>query len=150
MSAVERNTIEIRPARPEDLAAVLGLVEHAELPTAGVAQWLMHFLVAERDGMLVGAAGLELYGEYALLRSVVVQSGIRGAGTGAALVEHALDAARLAGVREVILLTTTAEQWFPRFGFRRIERVDVPAAVAESEELRGACPATAAVFTRVL
>lgn len=28
----------------------------------------------------------------------------------------------MSGARELVLLTTTAETWFPRFGFARIDR----------------------------
>ena len=47
------------------------------------------------------------------------------------------------------LLTTTAEGWFPRFGFERIAREEVSEAVRGSVEFGGACPATAAVMRRV-
>ncbi len=49
-----------------------------------------------------------------------------------------------------VLLTTTAEDWFPRFGFVRIARDAVPAALHASAELRGACPASAAVMQKPL
>lgn len=150
MPGTGQGTLQMRSADAEDLRVLTDLLEHAELPTVGVAQWLTHFVLAERDGKVVGAAGLELYDAYALLRSVVVHPDERGQGTGAALVEHALEKARAAGVREVVLLTTTAERWFPRFGFRRIDRAEVPPALFASEELRGACPATAAILHRLL
>jgi amino-acid N-acetyltransferase len=140
----------VRAARPEDLDAVLRLLEQADLPTVGVAEWLPRFVVAECEGELIGAAGLEQYGEHALLRSVVVRPGVRGTGTGASLVRHALDAAGAGGACDITLLTTTAEDWFPRFGFRRIERAEAPEALGASAEFRGACPASAAVLWRVL
>ena len=40
-----------------------------------------------------------------------------------------------------IALTTTADGYFPRFGFERIERSQVPATVRESVEFTSACPA---------
>jgi amino-acid N-acetyltransferase len=50
------------------------------------------------------------------------------------------------GFRELYLLTTTAEEFFPRFGFERIGREEVPAAVRESVEFRESCPASATVM----
>ena len=47
-------------------------------------------------------------------------------------------------------LTTTAERFFPRFGFERITRDDVPASVQASIEFREACPASATVMRRWL
>ena len=99
---------------------------------------------------LSGAVGLEVYGDRALLRSAVVDAGRRGTGVGQDLVETLLQRARSRGVREVYLLTTTAEDYFPRFGFSTISRTEVAPAVRASEEFRGACPDTAVAMRRVL
>jgi N-acetylglutamate synthase-like GNAT family acetyltransferase len=144
-------TARVRHAAPADLPAVLGLLAGAELPAEGVAESFADFVVAESgDHRLVGAAGLELHGGHALLRSVVVSPEVRGMGLGAALVEAALAHARRRGCPDVYLLTTTAEAWFPRHGFVRVERNAVPAPLLESVEFREACPATAAVMMRPL
>ena len=50
----------------------------------------------------------------------------------------------------VYLLTTTADGFFPRFGFSRITRDDVPDSVKGSVEFRSACPASAVVMRKVL
>jgi amino-acid N-acetyltransferase len=65
-------------------------------------------------------------------------------------VERVLDEGRAAGVREVYLLTTTAEHYFPRLGFACVDREAVPRAVQGSAEFTGACPATAVVMRRVV
>ena len=136
----------IRAATPEDAASVRDLLRAAFLPVDGIPDDLAHFLVAEREGRIVGAIGLEPYGDAALLRSAVVHADLRGTGVGERLVQTLLAGARGAQVRTVILLTTTAEAWFPRFGFTRITREDAPAAVHASAEFRGACPASAVVM----
>jgi amino-acid N-acetyltransferase len=136
----------VRPAAGGDRPAVIALLEAASLPTAGVPTTLERFLVAEEHGRVVGVIGLEHYEDGALLRSAAVHPGGRGAGTGAALVRGVLDAARASGITDVYLLTTTAERWFPRFGFARIARADVPAGVRSSVEFREACPASAVVM----
>jgi len=59
-----------------------------------------------------------------------------------------LQRAREDGIDEVYLLTTTAEKYFPRFGFARTTRAAVPETVKESAEFRGACPDTAVVMRR--
>jgi amino-acid N-acetyltransferase len=50
----------------------------------------------------------------------------------------------------IYLLTTTAERYFPKFGFERIARDDVPATVRTSVEFTSACPSSAAVFRKRL
>lgn len=136
-------TATIRLAAPGDFAGVVRLLEAADLPTAGLKPSLPDFLVAEESGRVVGAVGLEVYGDCALLRSAVVDAGRRGSGLGIDLVESLLQRAGTRGVREIFLLTTTAEGFFPRFGFTRIPRGDVAPAVRASEEFRGACPDSA-------
>jgi amino-acid N-acetyltransferase len=122
------------------------LLVRAGLPTQGVAQHLQSFFVEDDGGRVLGAAGLELYGEHALLRSVVVADGARGSGLGTTLTRRALHEARACGVKAVYLLTTTAEVFFGRFGFERAAREDVPGRVQSSHELQGACTTTAVVM----
>jgi amino-acid N-acetyltransferase len=133
----------IGPARQDELGAALAFLAGAGLPTAGFAEHFATALVARDEGRLVGCVALELYGDEALLRSLVVDRAARGRGLGEQLSAAALELARQRGARRVWLLTTTAERFFPRFGFRRVERSAVPAALQASAELRGACPASA-------
>jgi amino-acid N-acetyltransferase len=136
----------IRPATAADHAAACALLAQHHLPLDGLPADLAGFVVAEDDtGRLLGLAGLERYDGAALLRSVAVAAA--GQGVGAALVECLLDQAD-AEARPVVLLTTTAEAYFPRFGFVRITREAAPASVHASAEFQGACPASAAVMLR--
>lgn len=143
--------VQLRPAAPDDLPSVLSLLGEARLPTQGVEpRALPDFIVAERDGKLVGVVGLEIYRDSALLRSAAVDPRWRGTGVGRALVERALDLAREHGIQDVYLLTTTAEHYFPRFGFCCVNRESVPEAVRDSVEFREACPASAVVMRKTV
>lgn len=130
----------MRRARPEDLRAVLELLEQAALPLRGVKQHLEGF-VLEFDGeTLAGCAGLEVYGDAGLLRSVAVRPEYRSRGVAGRLVGALLEQARRQGLKSLSLLTTTAEGYFPRHGFTRVGREQLPPALHASEEFRGACP----------
>jgi amino-acid N-acetyltransferase len=133
----------IRPAHHDDRTRVEALLTAAGLPTDGVAEHFASFLVAEEGGTIVGAAGLELRGREALLRSVVVTHTKKGTGLGSRLTRAALDHARAQRARAVYLLTTTADAYFPRFGFTRVDREAVPDTLRSSREFQGACPASA-------
>ena len=135
--------VRLRPAAPSDYQAIVQLLEAAELPTMGVEEALRHFVVADAGGAVVGVAGMEVHGPDAVLRSVAVDGALRGRGLGARMTGRVLQAAREAGLRRVYLLTTTADGYFPRHGFRRIHRDDAPDAVRQSVEFREACPASA-------
>ena len=144
--AADQQPVALRPATRADLPAVEHLLRALDLPTAGVAEWVERFWIADHGGKAVGVVGLEQYGDEALLRSVAVDPSWRSAGLGRALVDAALRAARTAGAKEMYLLTTTAERYFARFGFVQIARNDVPGAVQQSVEFREACPASAVVM----
>jgi amino-acid N-acetyltransferase len=140
--------IAIEPAVPADAAAVRALVQDAHLPLEGLDDHLPTTLVARRGSEILGTAALEIYTDGALLRSVAVVAAERGTGLGQRLTRAALSRAEAAGVRDVYLLTTTAESFFPRFCFVAITREHVPASVRESVEFRSACPASAIVMRR--
>jgi len=142
--------VELRSARESDLPAMLGLLGRAQLPTAGLGDARSEFVLAESDGKLVGVVGLEMYGPSALLRSAAVEEDWRGSGVGRVLVERALDLARERGIDDVFLLTTTAEHYFPRFGFSCVSRDSVTPGVKSSIEFQEACPASATVMRKSL
>ena len=137
----------LRPARTADLPAIERLLTQSGLPLAGVADALDGFLIAESGGELVGVAGLEIRRSSALLRSVAVAPDWRSRGVGGALVRRLIDSAATRGLRSLYLLTTTAERYFPGFGFVSIAREQVPAEMRETEEFGSACPATAVVMS---
>ena len=140
----------MRSARTDDLPELETLLATNQLPPEGVDEHIGDFLVAEDNGRIEGAIGLERYGRFGLLRSAVVAPRVRGSGVGTQLVTELLARAKVSGVEELYLLTTSAENYFPRFGFERAARADVPATVKQSVEFRGACPDSAIVMRRTL
>jgi len=136
--------IELRSATREDWPAIASLLEQWHLPRDGAADHLPTFVVATREGVVVGVGGLELHGDAALLRSLAVAS--PGQGLGSRLVSALLQQARDYRAGVVILLTTTAADYFPRFGFVPVTREQVPQVLHASAELQGACPASATVM----
>src|SRR5439155_10392486 len=139
---------ELRAARAGDLPAIERLLTKSQLPLAGVAEALEGFVVAESDGAIVGTAALEFCRDNALLRSVAVAPEWRSRGLGRALVTRVIADAEAQGIRALYLLTTTAEHYFPSFGFHQIARDQVPAEVRATEEFQSACPASAIAMCR--
>lgn len=140
----------IGPASAHDLPAVHDLLARLQLPLAGVDEHVQTLLVAREGPRIVGTAALEVYADGALLRSVAVDANQQGQGLGHQLIAAALRLAHASGVEQLFLLTTTAENFFPRFGFESITREDVPASVQASVEFRSACPASASVMRKRL
>jgi N-acetylglutamate synthase-like GNAT family acetyltransferase len=146
MTANSMTIPEIRRATVADLAAVEHLLTASHLPLDGVREALETFVVAHAGDVLVGVAGLEVCCDNALLRSVAVASDWRSHGVGRALVTRVIADAEARGIHALYLLTTTAEHYFPSFGFRATTRDSVPDDVRATEEFKGACPASATVM----
>ena len=147
----------LRPATAADLATVTELLMAAHLaPNALDAQFGPQFTVAVDDGSgsVIGAAGVELYdgeGEtVGLFRSAVVDEKWRGRGVGAALTHDRLSWAEYRALRAIYLLTETAAEYWPRFGFERTARDAAPGALQASHEWRQGCPASAVAMRVVL
>lgn len=136
----------IREAKDGDLDRIEALLTDSHLPTAGVVESVRDFLVAEANGELVGVVGMEYRDNFGLLRSTAVPSEWRGHGIGRKLVEAIIARAESRGIHALYLLTTTAEGYFPSFGFRRTSRDVVPDAIRQTGEFRDACPASATVM----
>ena len=140
----------LRPASTKDLPRVEKLLIESKLPLDGVKESLQDFVVAEANGEIVGVAGLEVCCDDALLRSVAVRPEWRSKGVGRALVNRAIAEAESRGLRALYLLTTTAEHYFPSFGFAKVERAAIPDAVRATREFTSACPASAVAMSRRL
>ena len=133
-----------------DREGIERLLSGRGLPAAGALEHLATFVVACRGPVLLGCAGIERHGDVGLLRSVAVAEEIAGQGVGRALVGATLDRARGLGLRELYLLTNTAVGYFPRFGFEPIGRDALPSTLQASEQLQGACCASAVAMRLTL
>jgi arsenate reductase len=142
---------DLRPALPGDRDTILSLLREAGLPTQDLgADDGVRFLVAERDGRIVGAGGLQGRGDVVLLRSLVVDGAARHCGVGTALVDGLERLAIDSGVSTLVLLTETAAPFFAARGYVPLDRECAPAAIRESAEFRSLCPASALCMSRSL
>jgi amino-acid N-acetyltransferase len=134
----------IRAAKAKDIAAVRDLLSAAHLPTQGVEdQFGEGYAVAEFEGELVGAIGIEVYGPYGLLRSAVVAPAQQGSGLGRKLAIERIAWARARHLQALYLLTTTAAPFFSRLGFVESPRASAPAEVQASREFASICGSSA-------
>lgn len=109
-----------------------------------------HFLGCGTAEALEGIVGLEIYGAVALLRSLAVAEEARGSGCGKALVARAESYAEEKGVRELYLLTITAERFFARLGYSCAERNTAPEQIKQTREFSALCPDNAVFMVKKL
>lgn len=145
-------TIKLRPAVATDLKAVSNLLRDAGLPIDDLRSELLHeFVVAgAQGGGLVGAIGLQRFGEQALLRSLVTDVATRGMGLGRRLLLALEDRARASGIRELWLLTIDADGFFAHHNYNTENRAAAPEVIAGTTEFSALCPATAHLMRKRL
>jgi N-acetylglutamate synthase-like GNAT family acetyltransferase len=142
--------ITISAATAADLAAIKALLEESGLPTAGVDDHWKTFVVARDGDAVVACGGAEAYQFAALIRSIAVMPAYRSHGLGRRIVRQLLDRLASRGLREFYLLTTTAEEYFRKRGFKTIDRDEVHPQLLSSREFQDACPSTATCMRLVM
>jgi amino-acid N-acetyltransferase len=132
-------------------SGILALLEAEGLPASDLTEGhLQHFFFTGTDGAPSALVGLEIFGEGAWLRSLVVSAIARTQGLGSAPVEHAEEYAAARQVRALYLLTATAEAFFTHRGYKRIDRVQAPSSIQSTREFASLCPASSAFMIKRL
>lgn len=140
--------IQIESAQSDDRASITTLLQQAQLLTDDLPADLHDFVIAKEASTPIGVAGLERYDRVGLLRSVAVSAHYQGQQIATQLISRLLDRAQASAVTEVYLITTTADQYFLRHGFRPVHRQDVPAAIQQTQQFSSLCPLSAIVMKR--
>jgi amino-acid N-acetyltransferase len=129
---------------------VVALLTTEKLPAEDLPATLENFLAAIQNDEVIGVAGLEIYSDYGLLRSLVVQPKYRSEGIACKLLGQIEALAGSKGLKSLFLMTETAARYFDRKGYSRITRSDVPAEVQRSSEFSHVCPQSAIVMIKSL
>jgi amino-acid N-acetyltransferase len=130
---------------------VIQLLTAVKLPVEDLPLSLENFyVVVDNSNVVIGVAGLEIYGGYGLLRSLAILPEYRDQGIANQLLERVENLALLNNLKAICLLTETAHEYFSRKGYARIARADVPEAVRASSEFSHMCPVSAIVMKKEL
>jgi arsenate reductase len=141
-------TTSIGPSSGGDLDAIKSMLMAALLPSRDVGGLNQRFIVARENGRILGCAGLEAFDQDGQVRSLAVHWTRRNAGLGTRLHERLLFEAVLAGVRNLYVVTTTAEEFFSRHGYRKVRAQEVPPRLLASEEFATFVPGGGTVMSR--
>ena len=139
----------ITPYLISDLNTLKPLLEDAHLPS--------HDLGQQASSQFWGLGqpyyaviGLERYGDFGLLRSLVVAQDQRQQHWGTQLVMWVENYAQQQQLNALYLLTTSAQSFFERLQYQAIERANLPPALQFSSQVQGVCPVSAQVMMKVL
>ncbi len=100
------------------------MLENQNLTTETVGTTITDFYVAEYKNSIVAVAGFEYYGSDALLRSDAVLPSFQRKRVGSRMVDWMITLTRQKGLKRIILLTNTAEIFFTKKGFRKIQHIN--------------------------
>lgn len=141
-------TFTIQEATDANMPAVIALLQNNKLPVEDIAAGQQQFWVATDNRVIAGVIAVEQYGQYALLRSMATDAAHRNNGIAAQLVQQVFNFAAQHNLKAVYLLTETAEQYFAKKGFEKIDRDDTPESIKQSTEFAGLCPVSAVVMKK--
>ena len=144
------NQVSIIKADNDQRPSIIALLQSEKLPADDLPATLGNFFVALYEGNVIGVIGMEPYGPYALLRSMIVSREHRNKNIAAALIKQLENHCELQQINTIYLLTETAPDYFFRKGYRKMTREEVPDAVKASSEFSHVCPVSAIVMKKEL
>jgi amino-acid N-acetyltransferase len=147
---IRMEPIQIHSADPGHFESIVGLLQKEKLPTQDLPDSPDMFWVAVNNELVIGAIGLEQYGNCGLLRSMVVDPAYRSKGVASRMIEKLESEAIHSGISCIYLLTETAAPYFEKKGYTKISRDNVPAEIKGSSEFSSVCPVSATVMQKPL
>ncbi len=140
----------IIPAIESHRSAIVSLLQSANLPVADLPSSIANFILAVDGSRIVGVVGLEIYGEFGLLRSLAVEPAWRNQCIADKLIQQLEYQTRQLQLSAIYLLTETAEGYFERKGFHKTNRAEVPVMLRQSSEFLHVCPVSATIMTKII
>ncbi len=141
--------MNIVPASQNSFTAAIDLLKKNNLPTEDIHPGTQLFVIEENDSV-IGTVAVEYDFNVALLRSLSVSDGKRNSGIGEFLVRFVENYVQKQGVHSIYLLTTTAEKFFLKKGYKKIDRINVPDFVKNTKEYSLLCSSSSALMKKKL
>ena len=131
--------VAITKAESIHLQEVEKLLLTVNLPIEGVKENFSNFFIAKKQNMILGVAGIEIYEEVGLLRSVAIKPSSQKQGIGQMMVNKIEEFAIKEGVKNLYLLTDTAEPFFLRLNYQKISRNRTDSRIKQTIEFTTIC-----------
>jgi amino-acid N-acetyltransferase len=141
--------VNIVPASQNSFSAAIDLLKKNNLPTEDLSPGTQLFVIEEGDEVVATVAVEYDYND-ALLRSLSVSEEKRTSGIGKKLVVFVEDYVKKQGVQNIYLLTTTAEDFFLKRGYKTIGRNAVPDFIKNTSEYSVVCASSSTLMKKEL
>ncbi len=138
-------------ASPLDEPWIRQLLKSCGLPQEDLHRdHFKHFVVYKERGLILGVVGLEIFERIALLRSLAVNERHRNRGIASQMVAKIEEYGRSLQIEKLFLLTTSAEEFFSKKGYKKIDRKFVPQEIQKTREFQDLCPNNSVCLTKDL
>ena len=131
----------------EEKQQAIALLQLQQLPVSDIDEDKILYLLKDAE-RTIGTVGLEIFEDFALLRSVSVVKEEQGKGYGKYIKEEIEKYVKEAGINCLYLLTTTAKDFFNKHGYCVISREEAPASVKQTAAFTSLCPASAVIMKK--
>lgn len=125
----------------------IGLLTQQQLPVSDITEDTLLYVLLDGEKM-IGTAGLEIFDDCALLRSVSVIKEAQGMGLGRIINNGMEKYAKESGINCLYLITTTAKDFFDRQGYCAIDRAATPGSIMQTAQFTALCQSTAVVMKK--
>jgi amino-acid N-acetyltransferase len=127
------------------------LLESCGLPISDLdLKKFENFLYVGTFDSPIGIIGLEIFNSVALLRSLAVSKEARGKGYAKLLVSSIENLAKSKNIKELYLLTETAEAFFKKLDYCSIQKELAPESIKNTSEYSSVCPQSAVLMNKQL
>ncbi len=135
--------VNLIKSKSKDLLLIEGLLKQNNLPYQDIKSDKIDFFLAYKDSLLIGIVGLEVFDNIALLRSMVVKEEYRNKGYGSEICKLIIDYAKNKQIKEIYLLTYTADKYFKKLRFIELLRDELPKEIKQTKQFSQLCPCSA-------
>ena len=143
------NEFKVVAAESGQRQAILALLRENDFPVGDLDENKALFACLEH-GSVIGTGGLEFFGDCALLRSISIRKDLQKKGLGKFVVAELEKIARKKGINYLYLLTTTAEDFFTKEGYKMVDREKAPNEIKNTTQFTSVCASTATLMRKFL
>ncbi|HKJ33589.1 MAG TPA: GNAT family N-acetyltransferase [Balneolales bacterium] len=131
-----------------EMDQVKNFLSDHNLSTDGIEKAIT--LTARQHDEIVGVISLQINNQIGLLKSFFVINKMRSKGIGNKLYKRIINHANIQGIRQLYLITETADDYFYRMGFRHLAKNETPEIVKYSYDFMAKCCECARVMNKAL
>lgn len=142
--------VKIQLIGHSEIDSVKNLLQLSNLPNFDLDEAPVHFFGVKENGQLVATGALEIYGVHAILRSLAVHQTHQNFGYGRQIVRFLENKAIEKGIKQLFLLTSTAEDFFKKLNYLPMQRNLCPPEILSSTQFREICPLSASCLSKNL